>query len=194
MRWYDLIMWGNTVPKPFVSNFDDLKGFEDWQFDQGVVISDWNPKAWIRCMKPAWNGDPDDVLQSHLGIPIYSPRLQRIIQRENFTGIQFLPLRVLRMDSTEIAGYAIANILNLLPAMDMENSECDKFEDDYFDPADRGRVAAVYKMVLKRSVVEGYDIVRIKEFHPAAYASERFKLAFETAGCTGYSFKEVELS
>jgi hypothetical protein len=194
MRWYDLIMWGNTVKKPFVSDLDDLKGFEDWQFDQGKHIENWNPEAWIRCTDRAWNGDPDDVLQTHLGVPIFSPRLQRIVEQERFSGIQFLPIHVLRLDASEITGFAIANILNAPSAMDLENSEYQRFEQDYFDPADRGKIAAVYEMVLKRTALAGYDIVRPKEFLVAQYASERFRAAFEAGGCTGYSFHEVQLT
>jgi Immunity protein family (Imm11) len=173
MRWYDLIMCSNTVAKPFVSNFDDLKGFEDWQLRAGKRIEDWNPEAWIRCLKPEWNGDPDDVLQTHLAVPIYSPRLQTVIRDARFSGIQFLPIRVLRMDASEIPGFAVANILNIPSAMDMDNSLYDRFEEDYFDAADRGKVAGVYKMVLKRDALTGYDIVRPKEFRQSEYASER---------------------
>jgi Immunity protein family (Imm11) len=194
MRWYDLIMCSNTVARPFVSNFDDLKGFEGWQFNEGKYISGWKPEAWIRCMKPEWNGDADDVLQNHLGVPIYSSRLQRIVEEEHFTGIQFLPIRVLRMDTSEIPGFAIANILNIPPAMDMDQSEYERFNDDYFCAEDRGRVRTVYKMVLKRAALQGFDVIRPKEFLPAAYASHRFKLAFEAARCTGYSFQEVQLT
>ena len=183
MRWYDLIMCGNALKKPYVSSFEDLKGFEDFQFRVGKRVENWNPEAWIRCMKREWNGDPDDVLQNHLAVPIYSARLQVIIREQNIQGIQFLPLRVLRLDATEIPGFAIANILNTPPAMDMNRSEYDIFEDDYFDSADRGRVAGVFKMVLKRTVLEDCDIIRPLEFLVSEYASERFKRAFQAGHC-----------
>jgi hypothetical protein len=194
MQWYDAIMWGNAVKKPFVSNFDDLRGFEDWQLRAGTRIDNWNPEAWIRCMRAQWNGDPDDVLQTHVALPIYSPRVQAIVRKENFSGIQFLPIHVLRMDASEIPGFAVANILNIPAAMDMEASHYDKFEDDYFAPADRGKVAGVYKMVLRQNALNNYDIIRPKEFRQSVFVSERFKLAFEAAACTGYDFQEIELS
>src|SRR5262249_11507622 len=140
MRWYELILWGNAVARPFVSNLDDLKGVEDWQLREGRRIENWNREAWIRCMKREWDGDPDDVLQTHLGVPIYSPRLQQIVQEQHFFGIQFLPIHVFRMDASEIPGFAIANILNIPSAMDMESSGYDRFGEDYFCVEDRGRV------------------------------------------------------
>ena len=191
MRWYWAINCSNTVDEPFVSDADDLKGFQDWQLWKGKPIENWRQDAWIRCTDPECDGDPDDVLQTHLGIPIYSFRLQKIIREAGFPGIQFLPIRVLRRDGTEIPGFAVANIVNLLSAMDMEKSEYDVFEEDDPVPERHGRVSGVYKMVLKGVALTGYDIVRVKEFPPSEYVSERFKLQFEAANCTGYSFQET---
>jgi hypothetical protein len=52
----------------------------------------------------------------------------------------------------------------------------------------------VHKMVLRRDFLKGYDIVRPQQFRVAVYASERFKTACEDAHCTGYSFREIELT
>ncbi len=193
MRWHWAISWGNTVPEPFVSDSDDLKGYEDWHLRRGQRVDRWDPTAWIQCTDREWDGEPDDVLQTHLNVPIYSRRLQEIIGKAGFVGIQFLPIRVLHMDRLEITGFAIANILNIPSAMDLELSWYDKFEGDCA-PEDLGKVSGVYRMVLKRSALSGYDIIRVKEFHQSPYVSERFKLEFEAAKCTGYSFKEVQLT
>ena len=65
---------------------------------------------------------PDDALQNDIAIPIYSPRLQSALQEAAITGIQFLPIHVLRLDGSEIPGFAVANIICVRPAMDMEKS------------------------------------------------------------------------
>jgi hypothetical protein len=194
MRWYWVISCSNTVPKAFVSSAEDLKGHEDWQLDIGQYVKNWDPTAWIQCTDPEWDGEPDDALQTHLAIPIYSPRLQEVIGNARFSGIQFLPLRVLHMNGSEIPGFAIANILNIPTAMDMEKSLYGRYEEDYFCPEDRGRVSGVYRIALKQTSLKGFDIIRVKEFCRSLYVSERFKLEFEAARCTGYSFQEVQLT
>ncbi|HKD79392.1 MAG TPA: DUF1629 domain-containing protein [Candidatus Angelobacter sp.] len=194
MRWYWAISWGKTVSNPFVSSAEDLKGYEDWQLERGHHIEHWDPTAWIRCTKPEWDGEPDDVLQTHLAIPIYSPRWQEVIRNARFSGIQFLPIRVLHMNGGEIPGFAIANILNIPFAMDLERSHYTMFDDDDCEPEDRGKVSGVYRMVLRRSPLSNYDVIRVKEFHQSLYVSERFKLEFEAAKFTGYTFQEVQLT
>ena len=194
MHWYWAISWENTVQNPFVSSTEDIYGHEEWEFRRGEYAERWNPQAWIQCTKAEWDGEPDDVLQTHLNIPIYSSRLQEVIGKARFSGIQFLPIRVLRLNGSEVPGFAIANILNIPSTMDMEQSWYDKFADDYFAPEDRGRVSGVYRMVLKQKSLEGCDIIRVREFHQSVYVSERFKREFEAARCTGYSFQEIRLT
>jgi hypothetical protein len=193
MRWHWVLSCGNTVRDAFVSSAEDLKGYEDWQLGRGHYVDNWDPTSWIQCTDPEWDGEPDDALQNHLALPIYSPRLQKLIKDAKFSGIQFLPIRVLHMNGTEIPGFAIANILNLPSAMDLEHSWYGIFRGDCA-PEDRGRVSGVYRMVLKRSALSGYDVIRVKEFHQSLYVSERFKREFEAAQCTGYLFREVQLT
>jgi len=153
MRWYWAIAWGNTVLQPYVSSAEDLKCYDDWQLEKGEYIENWNPSCWIQSTKPEWDGEPDDVLQTHLAIPIYSPRWQGVICNAGFSGIQFLPIRVLHMNGGEIPGFAIANILNIPSAMDMELSHYTMFNEDDCEPEDRGKVSGVYRMVLKRGAL-----------------------------------------
>jgi hypothetical protein len=180
------------VEDPFISDSEDLMGIDLLNLESGKPVENWNSNAWIRCADEEWEGVPDDVLHNSVVLPIYSARLQKIMQDAGFLGIQFLPIRVLYKRDQEIPGFAIANILNVPSAMDMQRSEYERFGDD--DPERREQVSGVDKMVLKRTALDGYDIVRVREYDVPLYASERFKHAFEEANCTGYSFKEVELS
>ena len=47
--------------------------------------------------------------------------------------------------------------------------------------------------MLKRKNLEGYDIIRLKEYKQRFFVSQKFKDIFEENGFTGYSFIEVEL-
>lgn len=130
-------------------------------------------------------------MQSYLGLPVYSARLRKVLDKSGFTGIQYLPIRVLRADGTPFDGFAIANILNLLPAMDYKKSDYDLYEDDYFLPARRGKVRGIRKPVLHSTVINGYDIFRLKEYKRYIIVSKRFRDIFVANNFTGYSFHEV---
>lgn len=192
-KWYWTVDCSNTVEDPLVAGKADLKGFEWWDFQRGQLIENWDETAWFQAEKPQDDGDPDDVLQDHLDIPIYSARLRQALDKARITGIQYLPVRVLHYDGTPIEGFAIANILNLLPALDFEKSDYDLYPDDYFLPERRGRVRAVRLPVLRYKVIEGYDIFLLQGWEEI-YVSERFRNLFVANGFTGYSFYEVKTS
>jgi len=194
MNWYKLVWWDNTVEEAYVSDFGDLKGFDARAFTSGERVTNWNEEAWIQCTNLEYEGDPDDVLANHLGVPIYSSRLRHALEEAGISGIQYLPIRVLHRDGSEISAYQIANFTNKVKALDLERSDYTLFEEDYFIVEDRGQIASLASAVLKREAVAGFDIVRLEEFLPYEAASERFKEAFEAARCTGYSFRKLALS
>jgi hypothetical protein len=192
VNWYKLVWWDNTIDEPYVSDSEDLKGFDDWDLTSSKYVSNWNEEAWIRCNNPDYDGDADDVLANHLGVPIYSFRLRRVLDESGITGIQYLPVRVLRRDGSEIPGYQVANFLNMVRALDLEKSDYNLYPDEF--PERKGQIFTIPKAVLKKEAVSRYDIVRLEEYPLYEAASERFKQAFEEARCTGYSFKKLSLS
>jgi Immunity protein family (Imm11) len=196
MKWYWSIDCTKTVKNPFVSNSDNLeqKGYEELAFYRGMYIKGWDDSAWIRAVDEAHDGDPDDVIQSHLGLPIYSLRLRETLEGAGIKGIQYLPIKVYRPNGDQIEGFSLVNVLHLLSALDMEKSDYDVFPDDYFYLEDRGKVMGIRNAVLKADVVQGYDIIRLQEYYVGLYVSERFKRLFRQHKFTGYSFYEVELS
>lgn len=120
--------------------------------------------------------------------------MRQTLEAAGVTGIQWLPIHVLRPDGTEFPGYAIANIVNLVEgAMDLERSDYDIYPPDYFLPERVGKVRGIRIPVLRGEKLKGLDIFRPAEFKVEYYVSERFKEAFEKAGCTGHSFREVEV-
>lgn len=191
MKWYSVIRFANAVDDPYVSDTDNLGGFEDWQLSSGERIENWPETAWIQATRADYDGTPDDVLQSHLGVPIYSSRLRTLLDDAGIKGIQYLPLTVLRPDNSIISGFAIANIANKVAALDLDNSDYDVFPDDYFLPSRRGTISGVRKYVLRKDQLRQYDILRLQEYLAGLFVSERFKKAFEADACTGYAFEKV---
>jgi hypothetical protein len=194
MNWYHVIRHDNAVANPYVAGTGDLMGVDQENLWSGISITNWNEAAWIKAETAEDDGDPDDALQSFLRPPIYSARLCKALEDAGIGGIQYLPIHVLRPDGAEIPGFAIANIVNLVEgALDLERSDYDVYPPDYFLPERVGRVRGLRIPVLRGEKLQGLDIVRLAEYEAPFYVSERFKESFENAGCTGHSFREVEV-
>jgi len=193
-KWYDPLECDNTVKNPFIADSEDLKGVDELDLVRGQLIENWDETAWFKSSKPKLCGNPDDVLQNALGLPIYSARLRKTLDKAGVTGIQYLPVGVFRSNNSLIKGFAIANILSLLPAMDFDKSDYDLYEEDYFLLERRGKVRGIRKPVLRSIVIEGYDVFRLKEFNRYIIVSERFRNIFIANGFTGYSFHQVYTS
>lgn len=192
-KWYKPIGCDNTVANPFVADSEDLKGLDEWSFYGGQLFEKWDETVWFQAKESKNDGDPDDVLQNALGfLPIFSARLRKALDKAGITGIQYLPVHVLHYDGTPVEGFAIANILNFLPALDIDESDYDIFDNDYFLPKRRGKIRGIRKAVLHRTVIERYDIFRLNEFDLHIYVSELFRNVFVANGFTGYSFAEVK--
>ena len=194
MKWYWLVDCDNVKPNPYVAGTGDLQGAEDWQLWQGKPITGWRPDSWVQALTEEEDGDPDDVLQTFLGVPIFSPRLRHSLETAQLGAIQYLSIRVLRRDGANIEGFCVANVLSVVDCLDTKRSVIDRFENDYFLPERRGRISGVRLPVLRRSALWGHDLVRCKGYEVSLYASSRFRAVFEGGGFTGYSFKEVDIA
>jgi len=193
MRWYSIVSCDNAVTTPYVGDEGDLGEHED-AFGDCKPIEAWPGTAWVRASRTARDGDPDDVLQTCFFAPIYSRRLRGALEEAQISGIQYLPIRVLRRGGTEIPGFSVANVLNCADGLDVQSSEIERFPDDYFLPTRRGQIRSVNRAVLIGAVVDRYDILRLCSYPSQLYVSERFVLLFEANRFTGYSFREVPTS
>jgi hypothetical protein len=120
--------------------------------------------------------------------------MQRALTRAKIEGIQYLPIHVLQPDRSEYFGYAIANILNLPEALDRERSDCDVFPEDYFLPDRRGLVSGIRKTVLLKDKLDGFHIIRLKEFEVAVYVSHYIVDVYKQNKFTGCSFTLAQVA
>ena len=192
-RWYWVISCDNAIAEPFVGTEGNL-GRDDWEFSEGTPIESWSGGAWVRANTAESDGEPDDVLQTLFALPIFSRRLRLALERCRIGGIQYLPIDVIGFDRRRIDGFAIANILNCVDALDRQRSRFEVYPEDYFLPQRRGKMRDVSCPVLSHSVLAGIDVVRLSCYKAPIYVSERFVDAFTQTECTGYSFREVETS
>jgi len=195
MKWFKPIPCDNTVKDPLVCDFDSFEehGFNEEDFRSGQKIGHWNKNIFMQAKKKKNDGDPDDALQNYRMIPIYSERLIQELNKKDITGIQYLPIKIMRPNNICLSGFCIANFLNYVDAFDYERSVYDRFSNDFPNPNVRGEIAGILRYVLKEAKLKDMDVIRLKEYNQSFFVSERFKKIFEHNKFTGYSFKEVEL-
>ena len=155
-QWYEIIECDNTVADPFVADKIEPQDFDDIPLVSGQPVANWTCSLTLQASSAEWDGEPDDVLQNAFDIPVFSKRLQSAIQEEGFHDLQFLPVQVLRPDMSQIEGFAIANILRLVPCLDWEKSQYRRSR------RRKGECSSISKLILVRSAVEGLDLFRMK--------------------------------
>jgi hypothetical protein len=169
MKWYHPFACDNTVKHPFVCDCDNLEdhGFNEWDFLAGKKITKWIDTIIFQAKKKKNNGEPDDVLQNHLMIPVYSERLTRELNKNKMEGIQYLQLKILRANGENTSGFTIANIFNFVEALDLNKSDFSRYQDDFPNPHKRGQIARIRRYVLIRKKLHGLYIVRLKDYTQA---------------------------
>jgi hypothetical protein len=196
MKWYNALCCTNTHPNPYVADRFDFLGRTPSLLTRGKRVAKWDARAKLWTDNADDDGTPDDVLQHCMvAVPVFSQPLRQALEDGGISGIQYLDVRVVRPDGTPITGYSVANIMNLLPALDVEKSMLTRFDDpDPACPKRSGQISSILKPVLKGDIVDGYDIFRLAEFSLRYYVSQRFRDIFMRGKYTGYTFAEVPLS
>jgi hypothetical protein len=171
----------------------DFVGRSDEDVTRGRRVGDWDKNIRFWTEREEANGTPDDVLQHCVvALPVFSARVREALEQAGIAGIQYLDVQVQRPDGTPISGYSIANIVNLLPALDVERSMVTRYGESRPDRI--GQISGILKPVLKKDMISGLDILRLAEFPLRYYVSQRFRRIFLEEQFTGYTFKEVPLS
>lgn len=178
----------------YISDEENLRGFDEWDFRVGKFISRWDNLVLIKTNDIKCDGVPDDVLQNHLLLPIFSEKMRNILFENDIKDIQYLPIQVFRLNGEPITGYAIANILSVAPALDLERAGYYVIPHDHINVKQRGKIGAIHKFVLHQSKLGDFDIFRLQEHPYVIILSERFVKIYKKHKLTGWVFKEVELS
>lgn len=192
MKWYWVVECSNTVGDPLVIDSGELTGVDEADLKVGKRLEEWKTPL-LSVVNPENRGTPDDVVQNHLGLLIFSPQLRDAMNDAEVRDIQYLDVMICCQDNKIYTGYSIANILSLRSALDIGESEFDIFPEDYFIIERRGSIRALRKPVLRGIELNNCDIMRLCEYPFAIYVSQNFKNVFERHVFTGLSFRQVDV-
>jgi len=142
---------------------------------------------------------PEDV-PAFVRWPLVSDRLRLLIESNGLTGAGFYPVEMKSSLPVPIPRYWYLHLHQLADAIDFERSTWMRLPIKW-----EGKTlmaTSVLKYVLKRKVVEGWDLFRCieeeisdkKRASSAIFCSERFRALFVEHGCTGLEFIRVPLS
>ena len=197
MNWYHVISGDeNRVPKCFMAIEYELFGRSRIDVEIGRTVNDWNPETRLWSSDQKWDGAPDDMLANSLGWPIFSWRLQDLLAQNGIgaTDIQYLPVRIARSTGEEFPGFAVANVITRIPALDREHSFLLSVDEQEIDPlTGQPNVTGIGKAALKSKLLEGHDVIRLTEFFPSLFVSERFVKAFNANKLTGATFRRAPI-
>lgn len=188
-KWHRVFMRADNMSDSMQVDEVHLEGFKLRDFKQGTVLNGWRGEGYFRCTDPDFDGIPDDALATPNMLPVYSERLQNAIRDEGIGGIQFLPVDVFSLGRGKISGYAIANILNVVDALDLQRSSYMVY-DDGFPEQIRGKIKWVSDMILKGEVLQEMDICWLRQYPVAMCVSGRFAKMFKRGKFTGIKFSK----
>lgn len=114
----------------------DLLGRKLWEAKLGKRIDNWDPNASLCSRSRKDDGHADDLLRTHLAIPTFSSRFREALEYAGVaTGdIQYLPIRIFQSTGKEVRGYAMANIVSRVAALNYEESSMLEQDETEIDP------------------------------------------------------------
>lgn len=110
-------------------------------------------------------------------ILIVSERLKRCIQQFADSDVEFLPLLI---DGE--AGYSYMNVLRVIDALDVDNSELRRFDD--------GAIMYVVKAQYHETLVDGHDIFLLPNYR-GVYVTEQLRQYIEESNVVGATFRDT---
>lgn len=128
-----------------------------------------------------------DYLANDKGWFVVSAKFKNLLEKMN-TDIQFLKVEVLERSSQRKCDYYIANILRLVDALSLEDS-------DYFetDIPQLGKIYTVSRFAICKNKVQNSDVFKLANRQEIPiFVSNNFKRIIEENEITGIALREVK--
>ncbi len=183
----------NSFPEQMVcmaeDDYEKKYGIDQYIFQKGVRLTNWNNDFTFYYDKSE-GYIPTDYMANNLGWFLISPKFKDVMEKLDIKNVQYLPVKIKeKITGEEIHGFNIVNIIELIDAIDWDNSEYSVFE-----LKERGiKMISVRKYALSKNSINNLHILRLKDSKFAIFVSEQLKNELLNNGITGIDFLKVKV-
>jgi hypothetical protein len=167
---------------------ENTLGWEQYELSEGKQISNWDEKITFHYNSIEGSHIPD-YIHNNLSWFIISPQFQMILNEIDKDGVQFLSINIKNKENdSSIIGYSVANVINVVDAINYENSTYSIFElndKKFYD---------ITKYALNENKINSKHIFKLKNDEIPIFVSELAKELIEKNNITGCDFLEVEVT
>lgn len=184
MNYYKLLL-DDSNENDVVCYCNDIHGFEQYELDEGKFIQDWVSDITFY-FNPLEGDRITDYLANNLGWFVVSNRFKNVLSESGIDGIQYLPVKVINSkDNTTIDNYYVANVLHVVDALDLQNSDYSVMD------IDGEKIYSIRKYVVIQDKVKNVHLFKLKGYEIPIFASELVKKLTEKNNITGCDFLEI---
>ncbi|MGG0658097.1 imm11 family protein [Rummeliibacillus pycnus] len=187
MRYFKLLK-DYTNEREIICLCENSFGWEQYELSEGKQISSWNEKITFY-YNPSEGNQVSDYIHNNLSWFIVSPLFETILNEIDNGGVQFLPINIINKENdNSIHGYTVANVVNVVDAINFEKSTYSVFE------LDDNKFYDISKYTLNENEINGKHIFKLKGDEIPIFVSELVKELVEKNNITGCDFLEVEVT
>ena len=185
MKYYKMIYDYEKDDNYINCSIGDIVDTSEYITSNGSYIGEWKVPVF------QYNSAEGEVMSDYIANVyrwlIVSDTFSKYINETTIKShIQYLPVKIVdTFSNEENNSYKVANLLDLVDALDLEHSIYDVFE------LDDEKIISVEKYALKAIEVQDFDIFRLKGDTIPIFVSEKIKKIVEENELSGFAFLEV---
>lgn len=186
MKYYKLMYDFQNDSDVINCTVENLDSVNRYDVEKGLNISDWD--IGIKMSFEAEEGQRfSDYVANNMGWFVVTRKFKEILDKVQNFKLQFIPIEAInKATSNSYTTFYLVNICSLLDGLDLEHSKYSVFT------VGEEKVLSVKVYSMKKSVVEGHQIFRLKSSSVAIFVSEELKKEIEKNRITGCDFLEVK--
>lgn len=173
--WFD-----ESDPLAATCNEAELKSISEYFIYSPKPVEDWPEKITFHSKGEHFQ---DYLFTTVVDWILVSERVKQILEKLGIDGVQFLPIRVVREEtSEEILDYYVLHVWKQISALD-ENHTI------YREPKnERYPQLNIIKVALRREAIKDTEVFRLRERNVSVYVSRRVKERMEHERMTGFKW------
>lgn len=184
MKYYKLVYDYEHDDRYVNCTVRTIGGIDEYATSNGKLIQDW--KEVVLEYNPNNGNIMTDYVANVYRWLIVSNKFRSEIKEIVSDKIQYLPIKIVNsINKEENSLYQVANILDVVDALDLDSSQYDIFE------LDDEKIISVEKYALKKTKIQEHHIFRLKNDTIPVFVSEKIKNIVEKNKLLGFAFIEV---